>query len=167
MEEVILPGPDDKVVQHPPCPHCNAPLPSPRARQCLRCHTDWHDSANVHQVDIGNWNRLGLDVEKDYVVELCQQPDGSRYTHYRQYPEGPADPFAVLETTPASAKQFLAWGLHKYAEHLKLSNGQGFGFEAHGIWLTDLEWQYMDAEESGSSSAAPWVHGIPPRLPPK
>ncbi len=25
-----------------PCPHCGKPLASSRARQCLRCHKDWH-----------------------------------------------------------------------------------------------------------------------------
>ena len=163
----MLPGPDDKVVQHPPCPHCNAPLPSPRARQCLHCHTDWHDAANVHQVEIGNWNLLGLDADKDYVVELCQQPNGRRFTRYRQYPEGAADPFAVLETGPASAKNFLAWGFYMYAEHLKLSNGQSFGFDAHGVWLTNLESHYMETGQSWSSPDAPWVRGISPKLPPK
>ncbi len=26
----------------PPCPHCGAPLPSSRSKQCLTCHADWH-----------------------------------------------------------------------------------------------------------------------------
>lgn len=160
-------GPVDNALQHPPCPHCKVPLPSPRARQCLRCHTDWHDTANVHRVDVGNWNRLGLDVDKDYVVELCQQLDGRRYTRYREYPNGDIDPCAVLETNPASAKTFLAWKYYEYAEHLKLTNGQSFAFEAHGIWLTDLELQFMESRQSWTSPTTPWVRGIPPMLPPK
>jgi len=163
----VVIGPNDNVLQRPPCPHCNAPLPSPRARQCLRCQPDWHDATNVHQVDTGNWNRLGLDPNKDYVVELCQQPDGRRYTRHRQYPIGANDPFAVLETTPATAKTFLAWGFYEYADHLTLRNGQRFGFDAHGVWLTDVEWRYMETEQSCSNQNAPWVRGIPPKVPPK
>lgn len=158
---------EDKVIQWPPCPYCNAPLPSPRARQCLRCHTDWHNAAKVHQVDVGSWNVLGLDTDKDYVVELCQQQDGRRYIRHRQYPSGSTDPFAVLETTPAPAKAFLAWGVEGYAKHLKLRNGQDFGFDAHGVWLTDSEQQYMATGQSWSNQNAPWVSGIPPKLPPR
>lgn len=109
------------------------------------------------------WNRFGLDWDKQYVVELCQAPDGRRYTKYREI-DGVPDPFAVRETDPASGKQFVDWGFYTYAEHLRLRDGTRFAFEAHGIWLTEAEAAYLCS--NAQQGPAPWVNGIKPRLPP-
>lgn len=152
-----------------PCPYCGAPLPSARAKQCLKCHRAWHNATNVIQVQVDpTWNRFGLDPHETYVVELCQDPSsGRRYTKYKVVPGGIPDQFAVLETSPASGSAFIEWGFYKYSKHLKLSDGQAFGFDAHGVWLTSVEIDYMVHEPAPESTEAPWVNGIPPRLPPK
>ena len=147
----------------PPCPYCGAPLPTVRSKQCLKCHYDWHDPDNVVRHGDERWNRFGLDWDKQYVVALCQEPDGTRYTRYREVGAA-ADPRAVFETTPASGKQFVDWGYYVYAEHLALTDGTRFCFEAHGIWLTVAEMQYLFYGKA--SDPAPWVNGIAPRLPP-
>lgn len=147
----------------PPCPYCGAPLPTVRSKQCLKCHYDWHDPDNVVRHADERWNRFGLDWGKTYVVELCQKPDGTRYTRYREV-DGDRDPFAVLETTPATGKQFVDWGFYTYAEHLLLSNGMRFEFEAHGIWLTAAEVEYLCNDHW--TGRAPWVNDIQPNFPP-
>jgi hypothetical protein len=150
----------------PPCPYCGAPLASPRAKQCLKCHFDWHDPANVGQLADPNWNRFGLDLNKEYVVELCQERNGRRFTKYREVLEGIRDEFAVLETTVARGSQFIRWGFYSYSDHLKLSDGQSFGFEAHGIWLTKAESDFIWHQDRNPGTT-PWVNGIPPNFPPK
>ena len=148
---------------HPPCPYCGAPLPTVRSKQCLKCHHDWHDPDNVVRHADERWNRFGLDWDKQYVVELCQASDGRRHAQYREVDAVP-DPLTVRETEPASGKQFVDWGFYAYAEHLRLTDGTGFRFEAHGIWLTDAEVAYISG--SNPRGPAPWVNGIEPRFPP-
>jgi hypothetical protein len=147
----------------PPCPYCGAPLPTVRSKQCLKCHYDWHDPDNVVRHGDERWNRFGLDWDKQYVVELCQEPEGKRYTRYREADAVPG-PFAVRETIPASGKQFVDWGFYTYAEHLPLTDGTRFDFEAHGTWLTADEIAHW--MKDGAHDATPWLNGIPPLLPP-
>jgi hypothetical protein len=118
----------------------------------------------------GTWNRFGVKKNRFYVVELGQRPDGSRYTSYRDVQAGEHDFHFVLETEPAPGWQFVEWGFYKYAEHLRLTTGERFGFEAHGIWMTEGEAAYLRRRvlsESSKGESPPWVNGIPPRLPPK
>ena len=153
-----------------PCPYCQAPLASRQAKQCFKCGYDWHDPNNVIRRGDPNWNRFGLNKDATYVVELCQKPDGERYTKYREVEAGEHDPFCVLETESALGSQFIEWGFYNYAKHLKLTNGDEFGFEAHGIWMTRDEGKYMLTRSKGNvgkSEQPPWVNGIAPRLPPK
>lgn len=170
IKKKLRPVPDAKPLvtlantDHPPCPYCQAPLATPQAKYCRSCRYDWHDPQNVKRPADPNWNRFGLDASLTYVVELLQHPSGLRTTKYRiadqQTSEG-----AVLETIPASGKEFIKWGYYIYAKHLPLSNGQRFAFEAHGIWLTDEEIAFLDQERQ-SPFPAPWVNGIPPKFPP-
>jgi hypothetical protein len=152
-----------------PCPYCGKPLLSDAAGQCFKCGMDWHDPNNVIQRGDPNWNRFGLDREKTYVVELCQKPSGQRYTRYREVEAGSHDPHCVLETEPARGAQFIEWGFYKYAKHLKLADGRWFGFEAHGIWMTQDEAAYeLRRARTGvpDDDSPPWVNGIPPLFPP-
>ncbi|HVJ83500.1 MAG TPA: hypothetical protein VNC50_20710 [Planctomycetia bacterium] len=155
------------------CPYCGKPLRTGKAKQCLECGTDWHDPDNLVRVvpTIPNpdRNRFGLKKDKDYVVQLCQEPCGVRYTKYREVPDEPPDPHRVLETEPASGEKFIEWGYYKYAKHLKLSNGETFDFDAHGIWMTAKEIDYWYRQALGKLNAgevAPWVNGIAPVFPP-
>ena len=148
------------------CPYCKASLVSDLAKQCFHCGMDWHDPTTVVRRGSPNWNRFGLNADAMYVVELCQQPTGGRYTKYREISHGEHDPNCVLETEAATGAQFINWGFYEYAKHLKLSDGSNFGFEAHGIWMTEAEMKCILGRRR-EETPPPWVNGIPPMLPPK
>ena len=118
------------------CRYCHSLLPSEKAQQCFACGWDWYDPSNPKQLGDPNWNRFGLDPERDYVVELCQRPDGLRFTQYRQAENPRTDSDAVLDTVLALGSQFIEWGFYQYADHLTLTDGRRFTFDAHGIWPT-------------------------------
>ena len=163
------------VVEHTPrtitpCPYCQAPLATNRVKQCFKCGHDWHDPDNIVQRGDPDWNRFGLKKDAIYVVELCQKPTGERYTKYREVTAGEHDPCCVLETESAPGSQFIEWGFYEYAKHLRLQDGRDFVFEAHGIWMTQEEAEYLTRRLRGTAGAVeqpPWINGIPPRLPPK
>jgi hypothetical protein len=153
-----------------PCPHCGKPLASDKAKQCFSCGMDWHDPERVVRRGDPEWNRFGLKKNLTYVVQLCQKPTGERYTKYREVEGGEPDEFRVFETEPASGSQFIEWGFYEYAEHLRLSNGESFYFDAHGIWLTGKEIEYLQRRVRrtlAQGETPPWVNGIAPRFAPK
>ena len=147
-----------------PCPYCGRDLVSEKARQCLYCGMDWHDPYNVVQRGNPNWNRLGLDPPKEYVVELLLHPSGKRTTQYREA-DAPPSSFAILETTPATGQQFVGWGKCAYCEHLPLTDGRRFGFDANGVWLTDTEIEFM-RNDRWWEKHVPWENGITPLFEP-
>ena len=158
----------DSDSQKPPCPYCGAPLPTARTRQCFSCGWDWHDAGNPQATGDPNWNRFGLDPDRTYVVQLCQELSGRRYARYRDVDSGEPDTNAVFETESATGRQFVKWGDYTYANHLRLSSGERFAFDVHGIWLTDSETKRMQDRANpwwlGDQSF--WVNGIAPLFPP-
>ncbi len=150
----------------PPCPYCGKILPTSKAQQCFECGWDWHDHDNPVQRGDPNWNRFGLDPDVTYVVELCQESSGGRYTRYREV-DGEPGPGTVLETEPAIGRRFIEWGFYVYADHLRLSTGERFAFDSHGIWLTESEIQAMIAQRRSEGGEPSWVNGIRPLFAPK
>lgn len=152
-----------------PCPYCGAPLATSRAKQCFVCGTDWHDPQNVVCRKNPEWNRFGLKWREMYVVELCQDPAGHRYTKYREVSVGAPDPHRVFETTPHPGWQWVAWGHYGYAESVTTTAGGRFTFEAHGIWLTWDEVRALHRSLRGEvrGDEVPWTTGVPPTFPPK
>ena len=165
--------PDSPVAPPPsatttPCPYCEAPLATDRARQCFACGTDWRDPQNVVCRKNPDWNRFGLKWDAMYVVELCHGPDGRRYTKYREVGVGEADPHTVFETPPFAGRQWVAWGFYEYAHHVATTTGERFTFDAHGVWLTETEAKAMHARGRGQSrEPVPWSTVVPPVFPPK
>ena len=122
---------------------------------------------NPKQLGNPDWNRFGLDKTRTYVVELCQEPSGRRYTKYRDVETGSPDTHAVLETESATGARFVVWGFYTYANHLRLSDGSRFDFDAHGVWLTHSEMEFLASNSTGPWESGPWVNGIPPAFAPK
>jgi hypothetical protein len=136
--------------------------------QCLACGWDWHDDDHHVQRGSPTWNRFGIEPERQYVVELCQRPDGHRYAQYRFANIESTDTDAVLETVPALGQRFIEYGFHVYCKELKLTSGESFAFDSHGIWLTETEIRRMKDRSTpyweGDQSF--WVNGIAPQFPP-
>lgn len=148
----------------PPCRYCGVPLATDRAKQCIDCGYDWRDPANVVCRRKPGWNRLGLNQDATYVLELCQTPTGERYTKFREVSSDARDLHLVFETESASGRQFVEWKFpHEWCKHLVLGSGMRFWFEPHGIWLTEAEMRYIKNRRDGEP---PWPGGIPPLLPP-
>ncbi|MEM1228796.1 MAG: hypothetical protein AAGJ40_24185 [Planctomycetota bacterium] len=150
------------------CRYCHSLLPSDLAQQCFACGWDWHDPSNPKQLGHPNWNRFGLEPELSYVVELCQRPDGLRFTQYRDAETPRIDPDAVLETEPALGSRLIEWGFYQYADHLTLTDGRRFTFDAHGIWLLHTEAEHMlDETLPRDDDHSVWVNDIAPVIPPR
>ena len=151
-----------------PCPHCGAPLPSTRTKQCFVCGTDWHDPQNVVCRKNPEWNQFGLKWRAMYIVELCQDPAGQRYTRYRALDDGTPDPHEVFETDPHPGWQWVAWGHYGYAGRVATTHGEKFTFDAHGVWLTWDEVRGLHRFSRGELawSQVPWRTTVPPKMPP-
>ncbi|MEZ6090064.1 MAG: hypothetical protein R3C05_18960 [Pirellulaceae bacterium] len=106
--------------------------------------------------------------ENAYVVELCQESSGRRYTRYRDVETGALIRTRFSGSKKAIGQQFIDWRYYKYAEHLHLNTGECFTFDAHGIWLTYTEVKRMRDRDNpwweGDQSF--WVNGIAPLFPP-
>lgn len=155
--------------QTTPCPHCGAPLATNRAKQCFVCGMDWHDPDHVVCRKDPQWNRLGLKWKSQYVVELCQDPSGQRYTKYREVDGGEPDPHRIYETPPHPAWQWIEWGYYAYAQFVATTTGDRFTFDAHGVWLTWVEVNQMHRNARGELGWKDirWSTAQPPQFPPK
>ena len=50
------------------CPYCSLPLPTPQAKQCFKCHMDWHDPDNVIRKQVDE-NKLANEPK-----DICDDP---------------------------------------------------------------------------------------------
>ena len=73
-----------------------------------------------------DWNRFGLKEDTMYVVELCQQPDGTRFVRWREFPSGECDPDHAFESEPGNGLQFIEWERRQYRTILRLTTGDAF-----------------------------------------
>jgi len=106
------------------------------------CGTDWHDPENVVCRKNPEWNRFGLKWKTLYLVELCQDRSGLRYTKYRELDIGGPDPHKVVVTSAHPGWQWVAWGHYGYAGSVTTTPDVKFTFDAHGIWMT---WDEVNA----------------------
>ena len=109
------------------------------------------------------WQRTDVKPDMQYQVALCQSASGRRY--YALCPAGASPPNAdsvlLTEITP---NDLLWWSrFEEISETVRLTNGERFFVEAHGVWFTTKEWEALDLDEDH----VPWLNGLPPVLPPK
>lgn len=156
------------VMDKAPCPYCMALLPTAKAQQCLACGWDWHDAQNPVRRGNPEWNRFGIDVTRPYVVALCQRRDGHRYYEFLLADESNGNPDVVLMSERMTGADLVSWAQSGKREHLHLTTGEQFAFDAHGIWLTYSEIARMRDRSApwreGDQSF--WVNGIAPLFPP-
>lgn len=151
------------------CRYCNAELPSHLSQQCLACGWDWHNPDNPVQRGKANWNRWGINEKLMYHVALCQRADGHRYYGYKTIDEIEVAPEIVRMTDMMSGADVLNWLRSGRKEHLKLTTGEQFLFDAHGIWLTYAEVEHMRCKSPRwwERDQSFWVNGIAPLFPPQ
>ena len=110
------------------------------------------------------WLRAEVDEDKEYRVVLCRKANGERCFKLLAIGESPpSESVFVTEAVPIPLllrRDFLG-----ISEAVKLTNGQPFGVDAHGIWLTKEECDAWGTARG--SSGIPWLDGLPPHLPPK
>jgi hypothetical protein len=149
------------------CSYCRALLPSDQSQKCLACGWDWHDAANPVKRGNPNWNRFGVDETAMYTVDLCQRSDGHRYFEYTKVGESIPNTERVRQTEPMRGDDLLLWLQSWKRQHLTLTTGEQFLFDAHGIWLLYSEAQRMRDKKirwwMGDQSF--WVNGLAPRFP--
>lgn len=163
----VLPNNFMTETKYAECPYCNSFLASDKAQQCLACGWDWHDPSNPVKRGNPNWNRFGVDETASYTVNLCQRSNGDRYYEYNPRESEVPNPECVRKTEPMSGIDLLAWLQSGRKQHLTLTTGEQFLFDAHGIWLLYSEVQRMRDRKNpwwmGDQSF--WVNGLTPRFP--
>ncbi len=90
-----------------------------------------------------SWERLGIKVGHDYVVELCESFEGARYTQFRNADEEPSDPHYMTETEAIDGTRLMEFGLNDYVNRLFLKNGDAFSFGADGQWMTTASYERL------------------------
>lgn len=109
-----------------------------------------------------HWVQLGDDGT--YVLDLVQLADGSRYLQPR-LPIDPITPHTVFSTCAATGRELRQ--CISSSGRVKLSNGDDFAVEAHGVWMTIPEVNFLLGRKPPSDGKPPWVNGMAPVLPPK
>lgn len=109
------------------------------------------------------WLRSEVDEACEYRVSLCQQRTGRRYFKLVAV-DGEEPDESVFVTGVVPTALLLRRDFIGISEAVKLSNGQPFGVDAHGVWFTREE---LNALKAGASwHSVPWLKGLPPILPP-
>ncbi len=150
------------------CPYCLALLPTSKAQQCLDCGWDWHDARNPVRRGSPHFNRFGIDTTKSYAVVLCQCKDGRRYYEFSIVDEAVSNPDAVLRSETLTGSDLVSWVKGGKCDHLRLTSGERFAFDSHGIWLTYSEIKQMRDRSNSywEGDQSFWVNGIAPLFPP-
>ena len=109
------------------------------------------------------WLRSDVHEACEYRVSLCQAGTGKR--SFKLLALGQEEPDeSVFVTGIVPTELLLRRDFIGISEAVKLSNGQPFGVDAHGVWFTKEELDALNARASWRS--VPWVNGLPPILPP-
>jgi len=109
------------------------------------------------------WKRSDVDEMKRYQIALCQEANGLRRFALVDVDQPSFPGTTALLTEEVPINLLLRRDFTAIAEQVKLSNGEKFGVDAHGVWLTKNECDAWDRNWSD----IPWLNGIPPLLAPK
>lgn len=108
------------------------------------------------------WLRNEIDQTKEYRLALCQKPDGGR--SFALYAAGTQLPsMAVLVTEIVPLDLLLRRDVIGISEGVKLNSGVPFFVDAHGLWLTEDEWNALN----GDFASVPWLNGLQPCFAPQ
>ena len=92
-------------------------------------------------------------------------PSGERPSNVRLLLDGhEAPPETVLCTEVVPTDLLLRRDFRGIADAVKLTSGELFTVDAHGVWFTRAE---ADAFDEVEWNEMPWLNGLPPLLAPK
>jgi hypothetical protein len=100
----------------------------------------------------------------NYVADLVQLPNGSRYLQPRR-PDDEVTPHTVFTTCIATGRELRDCQTGNVC--VRLTSGEKFAMDAHGIWMTIPEVRALFTDSPTDNEHPPWVNGLPPRFPPK
>jgi len=119
------------------CRHCHSRV-GDKQRQCFVCGWDWHDEAHSVQRGTIDWKRLGLDVDAEFVVDLCETENGARYLEYRMVGTRVSNEDFVIHSEVTLSAEIRSWAFQDIEQRLRLFNGRLFRFDDQGYWQADL-----------------------------
>ncbi len=102
--------------------------------------------------------------EAQFVLDLVQMGDGRRHIIVREANEPQAE--ATVYSTVAASGSAVREAFRSGFDNLVLTSGGRFFVDAHNVWLTPEEFDYLVADDEPPTSP-PWVNGVPPAFPPK
>ena len=111
-----------------------------------------------------SWKRKDVHDTSRYYVALCQSEHGHRYYELCEVGTQPVSPDAVLQTHEVPNPLLVARNFRAISDAVKLTNGRRFYVEAHGVWLTEEEFEALEEDEERE---VPWLNGIAASFPPK
>lgn len=119
--------------------------------------------AVLTHLKLNMWKRSEIEEHRAYRVALCQAPNGLRT--FRLVADGCEAPHDSPLCTEVVPHELLQGGqLHAIARTVKLTSGESFWVDAHGVWFTRPEADALNEDDEGE---IPWLNGLPPLLAPK
>ena len=109
------------------------------------------------------WKRADVDEKQRYRIALCQLANGLRTFELVEFDQSNHPSTMALLTEEVPIGLLLRRNFKEITKQVKLTNGEKFGVDAHGTWLTKAECDAWDRDWSD----VPWLNGIPPLLAPK
>jgi hypothetical protein len=113
------------------------------------------------------WSVADVEDGKCYQLLLCQSEDGKRV--FRLNPVASSDnPHArdvKLKTEIVPNELLRRRNFSAISDSVALDNGERFHVDAHGVWLTETEYQSLISGHE--LSRIEWLDGAPPDFPPK
>jgi hypothetical protein len=113
------------------------------------------------------WRYADVDEKKSYRLGLCQSSDGVRGYKLVEINDGetfkPRDDI-YLFTEPVQTDMLKLRNLKAISNKIRLSDGQAFFVDSHGVWITESEKEQMKSGKKHSD--IDWITGVPPKFPP-
>ena len=104
------------------------------------------------------WKRIPLLDNQKYVLNLCQDEKGRRFSVVTEIQTTASCMIRQTEELPVALLRSYDW--KEISRRFRLRDGSGFVFGPHGEWFTHEEVEVL----TRGDSAVPWITPCPPCL---
>ena len=111
------------------------------------------------------WKRAEVVDGQRYQLALCQNTSGERSYALHRVDDTQLPTDAVFMTDEVPNDLLLRRDFEGIASTVRLTNGNRFWVEAHGVWLTHDENIALSAKVD--HARVPWLNGLPAKFPPR